>query len=234
MPEKGPQQVFIPHEFNTLTIEPDESNTHLVRQAIHQLISASWQLDAALDASGASYTLTLTSGLKAPLSEQLEVTVEQLAIPGVKPLADTMTWEKGALTSISALIPVKVKVKNSDTEKRLIIEANLIIEGGDNRHQQIMKEMVDTPAKVMDYIRLLLQVTPDKNQWLAFESQGCAGSGEFILSGTPILEQLLIASSRHPELLKRIASALKRLSDAGVEIPQEFLLLWKHFEKEIR
>jgi hypothetical protein len=172
--------------------------------------------------------------LKAPLDGQLEVTVEQLAIPGVKPLADTMTWEKVALTSISALIPVKVKVKNSDTEKRLIIEAQLIIEGGDNRHQQIMKEMVDTPAKVLDYIRLLLQATPDKNQWLAFESQGGTGSSEFILSGTPILEQLLIASSRHPELLKRIASALKRLSVAGVEIPQEFLLLWKHFEKEIR
>lgn len=233
MPDKGPQ-VFIPHEFNTLTIELDESNAHLVRQAIHQLISASWQLDAALDVSGASYTLTLTTGLKAPLDGQLEVTVEQLAIPGVKPLADTMTWEKVALTSISALIPVKVKVKNSDTEKRLIIEAQLIIEGGDNRHQQIMKEMVDTPAKVLDYIRLLLQATPDKNQWLAFESQGGTGSSEFILSGTPILEQLLIASSRHPELLKRIASALKRLSVAGVEIPQEFLLLWKHFEKEIR
>lgn len=233
MPEKGPQ-VFIPHEFNTLTIEPDESNTYLVRQGIHQLISASWKLDAVLDASGASYTLTLTSGLKAPLNEQLEVIVEQLAIPGVKPLADTMTWETVTLTSISALIPVKVKVKNSDTEKRLLIEANLIIEGGDNRPQQIMKEMVDTPAKVLDYIRLLLQVTPDKSQWLAFESQGCAGSSEFILSGTPILEQLLIASSRHSELLKRIASALKRLCDAGVEIPQEFLLLWKHFEKEIR
>jgi hypothetical protein len=116
----------------------------------------------------------------------------------------------------------------------LIIEANLRIQGGDTRHQQIMKEMVDTPAKVLDYIRLLLQVTPDKNQWLAFESQGGAGSSEFILSGSPILEQLLIASSRHPDLLTRIASALKRLADAGVEIPLEFLQLWKHFEKEIR
>jgi hypothetical protein len=233
MPEKGPQ-VFTPHEFTERDTKPDESNSKLVRQGIHQLISASWQLDAALDTSGASYTLTLTSGLKAPLNEQLEVTVEQLAIPGVKPLADTMTWETVALTSISALIPVNVKVKNSDPEKRLIIEANLIIEGGDKRHQLIMKEMVDTPAKVLDYIRLLLQVTPNKNQWLVYESQGGSGSSEFILSGTPILEQLLIATSRHPEILKRIASALKRLSDAGVEIPQDFLLLWKHFEKEIR
>jgi len=233
MPEKGPQ-VFIPHEFNVLDPESDESSTYLIRQALHQLISAPWQLNAALDATGVSYTLTLTPTLKAPVNELLQVTVEQLAIPGVRPLAETMTWEKVELTSISALIPVKVKVRNSDTEKRLIIEANLQIEGGDTRHQQIIKEMVDTPAKVLDYIRLLLQVCPDKSQWLSVDSQGEGGSSEFILSGSPILEQLLIASSRHPELLKRIASALKRLSVAGVEIPQEVLLLWKHFEKEAR
>lgn len=233
MPDKGPQ-IFTPHEFSLRVTKPDESSTQLIRQAIHQLISASWQLDAALDTSATTYTLTLRSGLKLPVSADVVVTVEQLAIPGSRLLADSMTWEKVALTSISALIPVKVRVKNSDAEKRLIIEANLRIQGGDTRHQQIMKEMVDTPAKVLDYIRLLLQVTPDKNQWLAFESQGGAGSSEFILSGSPILEQLLIASSRHPDLLTRIASALKRLADAGVEIPLEFLQLWKHFEKEIR
>ena len=85
------------------------------------------------------------------------------------------------------------------------------------------------------YIRLLLQVTPDKSQWLEFDSQGGeAGVSSFILSGSPILEQLLIASSRHPQVLKRIQTALKGLQDAGAIIPDEFKMLWAHFEKEIR
>lgn len=96
--------------------------------------------------------------------------------------------------------------------------------------------MVDTPAKVMDYLCLLLQVTPDKNDWLSLDSQtGEAGNaGDFILSGSPVFEQLLIASSRHPQVLKRIHSAIERLNQAEAEIPEEFSMLWKHFEKEIR
>ncbi len=99
-----------------------------------------------------------------------------------------------------------------------------------------MSEMVDTPAKVMDYLGLLLQVTPDKNDWLSLDSQtGEAGNdGDFMLSGSPVFEQLLIASSRHPQVLKRIDSAIKRLKLAGAEIPEEFSMLWKHFEKGIR
>lgn len=234
MPEKGPQ-VFIPHEFNESHIEHDESKAQLLRQAVHQLISAQWQLAAKRDASGTSYTLVLTVNVDEIIHNNVVVTVGQLDIAGSRSLAKEMVWAAAKLTSISALIPVTVAVLNSDLQKRLIIEATLSIEGGDARHQQIMKELVDTPAKVLDYIRLLLQVTPDKNQWLTFESQGGIGNaGEFILSGSPILEQLLMASSRHPEVLKRIQAAIKRLTQAGADIPPEFSLLWKHFEKEIR
>jgi hypothetical protein len=96
-----------------------------------------------------------------------------------------------------------------------------------------MKEIIDTPEKVLNYIRLLLQVTPEKNQWLSFDSQSAGGSGEFIFSGNPIFESLLLASSRYPEVLKRIDETLERLKTAEVEIPEAFLQLWKHFEKEI-
>ncbi len=166
--------------------------------------------------------------------KKVTVTVGQLDIADSRVLAQQMLWEGVKLTSISALLPITVKVNNSDLQKRLIIEAELTIEGGDTRQQQIMGEMVDTPAKVMSYLSLLLQVTPDKNAGLGSESKagGTGGTGDFILSDSPVFEQLLIASSRHPEVLKRIGSAIKRLKQAGAEIPEEFLKLWKHFEKE--
>jgi hypothetical protein len=233
MPEKG-LQIFIKHEFSDLESEQDDSNADLLREVLHQLISANWHLTATLDSFSKTYTLKLTSDLK-ELNKKVNILVGQLDVAGYKELASEMIWEQAKLTSISALIPVRVKVYDSDIEKKLIIESKLVIEGGDTRLQQIMKDMVDTPAKVMDYIRLLLQLTPDKSQWLEFDSQrGEAGVSGFILSSSPILEQLLIASSRHPQVLKRIQTALKGLQDAGAIIPDEFKMLWAHFEKEIR
>lgn len=91
--------------------------------------------------------------------------------------------------------------------------------------------MVDTPEKVLNYIKLLMQVTPDKDQWLSFDGDGGGGSGEAFLSGNPILEQLLIVSSRHPKLLNRIEDSLQRLKSAEVEIPEDFQQLWGQFRK---
>lgn len=238
VPEKGPQ-LFTLYEPSERLIETDHSEAQLLRWAVHQLIKAQWQLDAKLDASGTSYTLVLKVGLDGAthdhlVNEKLVVSVGQLDIAGIRPFAKEMVWEAAKLTSISALIPVTVKVTDSDLEKRLVIEAGLTIDGGDMRDQQIMKELVDTPTKVLNYIRLLLQVTPDKYQWMTFESKGGENSVEDFISGSPILEQLLLASSRHPQVLKRIQGAIKRLNQAGADIPEEFMLLWKHFEKEVR
>lgn len=235
MPEKG-SQVFVEHEFSELDVAKDESQTRLLRETVHQLISGQWVLDAKLDASGCHYKLILKTSIDRIDYNKVTVNVGQLDIAGTRELAPQMLWEEVKLTSISALLPIKVKVNNSDLQKRLIIEAELTIEGGDTRQQQIMGEMVDTPAKVMSYLSLLLQITPDKNDWLGSESKAgeTGGTGDFILSGSPVFEQLLIASSRHPQVLKRIQSAIKRLKQAGAEIPEEFLKLWKHFEKDIR
>lgn len=235
MPEKG-SQVFVAHEFSELDAAKDESQTQLLRQTVHQLISGQWVLDAKLDASGCHYRLTLKTSIDGINYNKVTVTVGQLDIAGTRELAQQMLWEDVELTSISALLPITVKVNNSDLQKRLIIAAKLTIEGGDTRQQQVMREMVDTPAKVMDYLSLLLQVSPDKNDWLGSDSQtGKAGDAEsFILSDSPVFEQLLIASSRHPQVLKRIHSAIKRLKQAGADIPHEFLMLWKHFEKDVR
>lgn len=235
MPEEG-SQVFIEHEFSELEVAKDESQTQLLRRTVHQLISGEWILDATLDASGRHYRLVLKAKVDDVDYNKVTVTVGQLDIAGSRELAKQMQWEDVKLTSISALLPITVKVNNSDLQKRLIIAAKLTIEGGDTRYQQILREMVDTPAKVMDYLGLLLQVTPDKNDWLSLDSQAgeAASTGDFVLSGSPVFEQLLIASSRHPQVLKRIGSAIKRLKQAKVEIPEEFSMLWKHFEKETR
>ena len=94
--------------------------------------------------------------------------------------------------------------------------------------------MIDSNEKFFDYVRLLLQVHPDKTHWLSFDSNALGDNeSSIVFSDSPIFEQLLIASSRHPKLLNRIYSLIERLKASGVKIPDEFSALWVHFEKEV-
>lgn len=226
------QGIFVEHVFSDLIETVGDNHTQLLRRGLHQLICAKWLLRAVLNADG-GYTLTLTVDMLEKLDAKLNVTVNQLAFAGERTLGDVMCWEGVALTNISAFIPVHIKIDTTEgtIEKRLIIEAEVEIEGGDHRDKQIVKSMVDTPEKVLNYIKLLMQVTPDKDQWLSFDGDGGGGSGEAFLSGNPILEQLLIVSSRHPKLLNRIEDSLQRLKSAEVEIPEDFQQLWGQFRK---
>ena len=228
------QGIFVEHVFNKIAETDGDQNGQLLRRGLHQLICAKWQVHAALNYDG-EYTLTLKVNMDEALDARLSVTVKQLAFAGERTLSDQMVWESVALTNISAFIPVHVKMNSNEgvIEKRLVIEADVDIEGGDDRGQHIVKSMVDTPEKVLNYLTLLLQVTPVKGQWLSFDGDGGGSNGEAFLSGNPILEQLLIVSSRHPALLKRIEDSLQRLNSAEVEIPEDFQKLWRHFKKGI-
>jgi len=225
------QGVFVKHVFSDLTKTEGDNLTQLLRRGVHQLICASWNLHAVFNDEG-TFNLTLTVSMDTELDEGLLVTVKQLAFAGEQPLSKMMFWEGVPLTSISAFIPVEVKTTSNGEpkEKRLVIEANVEIEGGHDREKQIVKLMVDSPKKVLNYLMLLMQVTPDKAQWLSSDGDG-SGVGGIFSSNNPILEQLLMISSRHPEKLKRIEESLQRLNSAEVEIPVEFTQLWKQFHK---
>jgi hypothetical protein len=173
------------------------------------------------------------------LAEGVSIKVGQLALTGNSGKQDfshTMLWEDMEVTYISALIPVDINIQREglSLEKRLVIEAVVHIEGGDNRHQLILKSLVDSPDKVMSYLRLLLQLNPDKNEWLSRDKDGRFGADAgSILLGDPIFEQLLIASSRHPKLLIRIARLIDELESSKVAIPDDFSALWAVFGKGI-
>jgi len=235
--EKEGEGLFVKHEFQPLKITESESLKALLRKTVYQLISAKWHLKCIQEDEENTYTLKLTVNIEEAINADVNVQVEQLAVQGSRQLSKGMEWVNVDLSNISALIPVIVTLEKdgSTLVERLMIESTLDIEGGDIRHQFILKNLVDSNEKLLDYIRLLLQVYPDKNQWLSFD---CNGQGDnessIVFSDSPIFEQLLIAASRHPNLLQRIASLIDRLKASGVEIPDEFSALWVHFEKEVK
>lgn len=225
--------LFVKHEFETSEPDNNELFKKQLRLAIHRLINAEWTLEAKLEQEGNQYDLSLSVTLGEPLADNVTVKVSQLAIPGdSQKLNDQMHWGGVSISNISALIPVSICLK--DNTENLLIEAKLNIGGGDTRHQHIVKSMFDSEEKILNYFQLMLQVKPDKNQWMSFDKGfSDIGSSSFVFSDSPILEQLLIAASRHPELLKRINKMLMKLEESEVTVPEEFRKLWVHFEKEI-
>ncbi len=231
--------LFVSHEFQPLTDDEQNADDTKMRELLHQLISAEWSMIAKPAEEIGMYDLHLAVGEIEPLPDFATVSVSQLAFERAQAFAPEMHWQHVSLTHISAFIPVSVVIHadgKGDVEECLLIEAKLEIQGGDTRHQQIFKNLVGSEKKVLDYIGLLLQGTPDKTQWLAFE-RGHRNSDSIgaasLLAETPILEQLLWASSRNPRLLMRVKQLLVDLDKAGVDMPEKFMKLWKSFEKEV-
>jgi hypothetical protein len=229
--------LFVEHEFEEIESAETDGLDKILRKTVHLIISANWKLVCSQEHQENIYTLILTTDLRLPMPEGTSVKVGQLAISGVHVLERQMKWLNVDITNISALIPVHISLIRHGVcvEKQLIIEAEIELEGGDCRHEYILKSMVDSEEKLLSYVRLLLQVHPDKNDWLSFDSEDSYGSASsLIFSDSPIFEQLLMASSRHPKILKRIELLLKRLTASGVDIPDNFKELWVHFAKEIK
>jgi len=235
MPDKGPQ-LFVQHKFSEMPIDESDSVNKLIRQILHKLISASWTLEGTQEEGDELYTLSLEVNDLQTLHKDVSISVGQLGVAGTRLLTEEMIWQGVELSKISALLPVYVKVESAGqcVEKMLVIEVDLKLEGGDMRQQYIMKAMMDSPEKIMNYLQLLLKFSPDKNQWLSLDGKGNGIAGEFFLSDSPIFEQLMLAASRQPKLLKRIETTLKRFKAADVPVPDEFLRLWKYFRKELK
>lgn len=240
--------LFIKHKFTQQPQDSDDGNVRaILREIEHQLISAKWVLECSAKEEKNKFSLCLKvferheadANPLEKFSNGIVVTVGQLGLIGdasKKSYRHDMHWDEIDLTNISALIPVGLSVEKNgiSLESFLIIEADLEIEYGDIRHQLILKSLVDTDEKIVNYLRLLLQIHPDKNEWLSFDKQNKFGTGYgSIFSGEPLFEQLLLASARHPKALERISNLMSQLKLSEVKVPKDFDDLWKVFEKEI-
>lgn len=228
---------FIEHEPEEIVSDELHPLKKRIREIEHQLISAHWKQTCLQSSNGSGFNIDLAVNLPLDLNNgELKVTVEQLAAPGKKDLFENTQWLDVEQSRISAFILVQIELGKVDPlESNLVIETDLMIEGGDHRSSLIFKDMVDTPDKLLSYLSLLLQTSPSKAHWLSIDQVGTSHVNSSIWSNDhPIFEQLLIAASRHPGQLKRISETIKRVRKAGIDIPDEFMNLWKHFEKEIR
>tara|TARA_R110001583_G_C5666419_1_gene410236 strand:- start:6653 stop:8578 length:1926 start_codon:yes stop_codon:yes gene_type:complete len=239
------QRLFVAHNFEPITIDASESLVATLRQLTHTLVKADWVLTASLRTDDNGYDLALEHDVvQSNIPDVAKVSISQLDLPGIFDLAECgtipMLWEKASLSQLTAFIVVDIEIVKGELKKssRCLISANLNIEGGDLRQQHLLQSLVDTPEKILNYVRLLLLTQPDKSQWLGFElgdeeeddDTGVKGSvASLLFAGEPLFEQLMIASARHPEVIIRIEKLMARLRESEVVIPDDLQELWKHF-----
>jgi hypothetical protein len=240
--EENGRGLFVRHTFETLDdLEKSETNKQL-RSLIFALIDAQWLLQGTIEPTG-TYTLTLDVNSK-NLFERIEdsgaqIEVDQLAIAGSKQLlTEQMQWHNVELTQISAFIPISIRLQaEEDIVEKVLIQVPLDLEGGDTRYQGILKKMLDSNEKVLNYIRMLLNPEADKNEWLAHERNNkntINAEIDVFNTESPLFEQLMFTASRHPEALERLEILIKNLENSNVEIPKEFKVLWQHFRMGIK
>jgi hypothetical protein len=232
--------LFVTHEFEA--VEPDETETLVpaLRLLTHLLVEANWSLNANLLANGRGYDVVLKHTVDlANIPANASVMVSQLVLPGRYDIrgqtAELLQWKEAALSQLTAFVVVEINIERGALRKssRIVISADLSIEGGDRRQQDLLQSLVDSPEKILNYVRLLLHSQPDKAQWLAFEP-GIGDETQQALSSllsmdAPLFEQLMIASARHPEVMVRIEQLMQRLQASEVVIPNELSQLWSHF-----
>jgi hypothetical protein len=228
--------LFSPHVFKALeSVDPDGHEAAMQR-LLHQLIAAKWTLRAVAHAD-ARYTLTLTINGAIAIPEGFHVEVGLLCLPGrfapLPPLPERqLTWPDLALTQISAFVPLRITGPTPDGASALVIQAGLQLPAGVDRSGAILRELVDTPEKLINYIRLLLYPDSSKEQWDAVDTSHTGRDdpdlfGFDLTSG--IFEQLLQAASRRPEQLLRVRQLIVRMKKLDIPIPPAFLSLWRHF-----
>lgn len=241
--EEEGRGLFVPHVFETLDdLEETEASMQL-RSMTFALIDAEWLLKGVHEATGA-YTLTLEVNSQ-KLFEKIKlsgakVEVDQLAIAGAKKtLTEQMQWNNVELTQISAFIPLSISLPEmeEDTVEKVLIQVPIELEGGDVRHQGILKKMLDSKEKILNYIRMLLNPEADKNEWLTHEkNRGNSAKAEIDIfdTDTPLFEQLMFTASRHPEALEKLETLIRNLEESNIEIPKEFKALWQHFRMGVK
>lgn len=126
-------------------------------------------------------------------------------------------------------------ITHLETKQNKEFITKMDIELPPNRKDAIFRSLIENREKFFQFLQFLLGNDNGQIEFLIGKKNlegGSESSGNFWTQETPILEELLIASSRNPAKIKEINSVIERLSQTGEEspIPPEFIEFWAVFK----
>jgi len=234
--------LFIPHKFESIDTEVDSKHDD-IRKKMFELLAAEWLLSAYKVKGSDLFEVELKVLSKEVeemiLDENIHVKVSLISNIGKREtLNPIMKWQDVKLIDISAFISLQIYIDDmieSDAETYIMQVVIEHIEDGDTRQENILKEMLNSDDKILNYITMLLNPDATKNDWLSQDIGISYNSSEIdpLSSSNPMFEQLMLTVSRHKEALYRIERLVSSLEENNVVIPETFSKLWSVFRKEI-
>lgn len=221
----------VPHIFTQLDVSEQKLDRQKLRMLAHRLIASDWTIEARVDQFNRYRIVLVTNFALSHVPDGLLVNVGILSRYGVwKPLSSSAEWNDLALTQLSALVPLQICGQGGDVKESLVIQARLVLPPGVNREDAVVRELLDTPEKFLNYVRMLLDPSPEKRRMLRTDRHNNEVSDMFGFDGNGALfEQLMQAAARNPEHLERVGQLVKRLGKLKIVVPEVFLELWRHF-----
>lgn len=208
--------IFVAHEFGDAP-ELDPQQGRVLRQLVHALSSANW-VQAVSSDGGAAFQLDLSVDSPPLLPPEHAVSVSPLALPAPQPLAASLRWTGLALSDLSAYIRIEITL--AQTTHAFAVQTRFAADLPAGRRSAVFNALVDSPDKVLHYLRLILDTG-------AVKSGGGCGGGEgaaidlFDADGPEgLYEQLLRAAAREPQRVIRALEVFQRLQQGGAQLPE--------------
>lgn len=165
----------------------------------------------------------------------IAVTAEQSAGMTIGLEGTSAVFPRLSFQALTSFFAFNLRVQEGPHNAEAVFVVNAPLSGApEHRHARILLAMLDDPAKVMRFLRMLLALDPaegieellgGEGEWDA-AAGGWSGGG----SGTPILEALLCALDRDPARLSefdRTVRELRTSAEGAALLPADLDQIWE-------
>jgi hypothetical protein len=233
-----------PDEFS-----PEEDEERQARKALEKAgkVLAGSELKITCLPEGDSWGMELFAPRPLVLEGVSSLRAWPITIPGeraieISPQSGPGSFRLGryAIESVTGLIAFELTGEKKGFSFRMVL--NLPLEGisEENRNDAIFRSVLNNKEGFLKYLLLLLEEQAGNlfgTDGNPFGKKGDRFWSAGLLGEAPILEEMTRCFSRNPEKLEDIKNVIDRLMRNKKEesiIPEEFLALWKVFEKAMK
>lgn len=206
--------------------------------------SASWKarVEPERGEDGERYRVHLRSDSPLVLGDEVEVGCWPIAVApdhatplALSPEGASARWNRLSFQALTSFFAFRVRVWQGQRQAESVFVVNAPLEGApEHRQARILQAMLDDPAKVMRFLRMLLALDPmdGVDELLDGEGQGAEeGATSWGSSGSdkPILESLLHALDREPARIDdfdRVVRELRSAPGGAALLPAELDQIW--------
>jgi hypothetical protein len=152
----------------------------------------------------------------------------------LSPTGASATFARCSFQALTSFFAFRADVQEGGRAAQIVFVVNAPLDGApEHRHARILLAMLDDPAKVVRFLRMLLTLDPVEGIEELVDPGGAAEGTALQwsggVSGTPLLEALLRALDREPERLREFDRAVRELmatAEGAALLPPDLGSIW--------